>query len=175
MNFKQHLAKFVTGNLTTGQLPEIGLIALQEGLDAQSLRILAGMGDGDSVHEIDHYFRKALDELNIQLPEIRNAALIYASAIVDEIVAGEMDIIAGVGFIRYDAIDRYDFFSESIHYCYDSIKFDKVYGLYVEYNEIEDGESNWVTDKTKDQLLEEVEAELFAEIKKWQIELKNHV
>lgn len=172
MDFKKHLAKFVTGNLTTSQLPEIGVIGLQEGLDTPSLCILAGLGNGDTLHEIEHYFKKALDELNMRLPDIRNAALIYAAAIVDDVLAGEMDSVAGVGLIRCEAIDCYDFFSESSHYCYDSIGFDKSYGLYVQYNDIEDGDTLGLTDKPKDQLLEEIEAELLVELKNWREELK---
>ena len=172
MDFNQYLAKFVTGNLTTSQLPEIAEIGLRQGLDTPSLHILAGLGKGDNVSEIDHYFKRMLDELTIQLPEKRDAALIYATAIVDDIISGEIDIIAGVGFIRLEAMDCHDFFSESKHYCYDSIGFDKIYGLYVQYNDVEDGEINWHTEKSQDQLLEEIETEMLDEIKKWQIELR---
>lgn len=142
MDFKKLLAKFVTNNLTSRELPEIAEIGIQQGLDAPSLRILAGLGNNEKVDEIDHYFEKALNELSIQLPEKREAALIYAAAIVDDILSGETDIIAGVGFIRLEAMDCYDFFSESVHHCYDSIGFDKIYGLYLQYNDVEDGDTS---------------------------------
>lgn len=172
MEFNQYLAKFVTGNLTTSQLPEIAEIGLRQGLDTPSLRILAGLRKGETVHEIDHYFKMMLKELSIHLPEKRDAALIYADAIVDDIIEGEIDIIAGIGFIKLEALDCHDFYSESLHYCYDSIGFDKVYGLYVQYNDVEDGQINWHTEKTKYQLLEEIQTELLDELKKWQIELR---
>ena len=72
---------------------------------------------------IDHYFKLMLDELNIQLPDKRQAAIEYALAIVDEILEGKKDIITGTKEIRYKAIDGLRLFSREWTYCYDSIGF----------------------------------------------------
>ncbi len=129
MNFRQQIAKYVTGNLTTEQLPDIGVSGLEEGLDTPSLCILAGLRKTESPFQIDHYFKLTLEELNIKFPDKRQAAIEYALAIVDEILDGKKDVIIGTREIIYKAIDSYDFFSETKQYCYDSIGFETAYGL----------------------------------------------
>jgi len=167
MNFKQQLAKYVTGNLTTDQLPEVGLKGLEEGLDTPSLCILAGLSKNESPFQIDHYFMLTLEELKIKLPDKRQAAIEYAFGIVDEILEGKKDVIDGTREIRYRAIDSYDFFSESKQYCYDSIGFESAYGLFDTYDELSNADRPWQTIKTNKQLMEETKAELFEELKKW--------
>ena len=85
MNFKQLLAKYVTGNITTEQLPELAVVALEEGLQSPSLNILVGLSKHESPYLMDHYFKLTLEELNIILPDKRKAAIEYALTIVDEI------------------------------------------------------------------------------------------
>ena len=70
MNFRQQIAKYVTGNLTTEQLPDIGVTGLEEGLDTPSLCILAGLSNNESPFQIDHYFKLTLEELNKRRPEV---------------------------------------------------------------------------------------------------------
>jgi hypothetical protein len=173
MNFTQQIAKYVTGNITTDQLPEIGITGLQEGFDTPSLCILAGLSKNESPFLIDHYFNLALKELNINLPDKRQAAIEYALGIVDEILEGEKDVIAGTREIRYKAIDSYDFFSESKQYCYDSIGFETAYGLFVTFDDLEDAVTPWQTEKTNEQLMSETRSELFEELKKWKHKIKN--
>ena len=56
MNFKELLADYYLGNRLTSQLPEIALKGIQEGIESESLVILAGMNRNDNQHEIAHYF-----------------------------------------------------------------------------------------------------------------------
>lgn len=173
MNFRQQIAKYVTGNLTTDQLPGIGVTGLEEGLDTPSLCILAGLSKSESPFEIDHYFKLTLEELNIKLPDKRQAAIEYAMAIVDEILDGKQDVIIGTREIRNKAIDSYDFFSESKQYCYDSIGFETAYGLFDTFNELSNADILWQTEKTNEQLMTETKTELFEELKKWKDKIKN--
>ena len=101
------------------------------------------------------------------MPKPREAALEYALAIVEEIEEGKKEIIDGVKEIRYNSIDSYDFFGETEKYCYDSIGFEKVYGLFVNYEDLSDAEYRWQKNKTNDQLMNEVKNDLFEEIIKW--------
>lgn len=167
MNFRQQIAKYVTGNLTTDQLPDIGVKGLEEGFDTPSLCILAGLNKNESPSQIEHYFNMTLDELKIELPDKRQAAIEYAFAIVDEILEGKKDVIEGSREIRYKAIDSYDFFSESKKYCYDSIGFESAYGLFDTYDELSNADRPWQKGKTNQQLMLETKAELFEELKKW--------
>lgn len=167
MNFRQQIAKYVTGNLTTDQLPDIGVKGLEEGFDTPSLCILAGLNKNESPSQIEHYFKMSLDELKIELPDKRQAAIEYAFAIVDEIIEGKKDVIEGTREIRYKAIDSYDFFSESKKYCYDSIGFESAYGLFDTYDELSNADRPWQKGKTNQQLMAETKVELFEELKKW--------
>lgn len=172
MNFRQQIAKYVTGNLTTDQLPDIWVSGLEEGLDTPSLCILAGLSKNDSPFQIDHYFKLTLKELKIQLPDKRQAAIEYALAIVDEILEGKKVVISGIREIRYKAIDSYDFFSESKQYCYDSIRFEKAYGLFDTFDELSNADRPWQTEKTNEQLMTETRTELFEELKRWKDKIK---
>ena len=172
MNFKQQIAKFVTGNLTTSQLPEISVTALEEGVYSPSLCILAGLDNNENPFQIDHYFKLTLNELNITLPNKRQTAIEYALAIVDEILAGEKDIISGTKEIIDNAIGSYDFYSESKLHSYDSIYFEKAYGLFDTFEELSNADHAWQKDKTNEQLMEEIKSELREELKKWKDKFK---
>lgn len=163
----------MTGNLTTDQLPDIGVTGLEEGLDTPSLYILAGLSKNESPFQIDHYFKLTLEELNIRLPDKRQAAIEYAIAIVDEILDGKKDVIIGTREIRYKAIDSYDFFSESKQFCYDSIGFETAYGLFDTFEELSNADRPWQTKKTNEELMTKTKAELLEELKKWKDKIKN--
>lgn len=75
MNFKQQISNYVLGNLTTSNLPKVAFWGLQNGLDSESLVILAGLNERDDLFEINSYFEKALDELGIKIPDIQTASL----------------------------------------------------------------------------------------------------
>ena len=172
MNFRQQIAKYVTGNLTTDQLPDIGVKGLEEGLDTPSLCILAGLSKNENPFQIEHYFKQTLEELNIALPDKRQAALDYAFAILDEILEGKKEIIQGAKEIYCNAIDSYDFFSETKFFCYDSIGFEAVYGLFVTYNDLSNANRPWQKYKTNEQLMSEVKEELWDELRKWKDKVK---
>ena len=63
MTFREQIVKYVTGNMTTNQLPDIGVSGLEEGLDSPSLRILAGLSENENFFQIDNYFKQTLEEL----------------------------------------------------------------------------------------------------------------
>ena len=163
----------MTGNVTTDQLPDIAVQGLEEGLDTPSLCILAGLSKNESPFQIEHYFKLTLEELKIELPVRRQAALEYALAIVDEILEGEKEIIQGTMEISYNAIDSFDFYSDNKKYCYDSIGFEAIYGLFVTYNDLLDADHPWQKFKTNKQLMVEVKTELLDELKIWKDKIKN--
>lgn len=165
----------MTGNVTTDQLPDIAVQGLQEGLDTSSLCILAGLSKNENPFQIEYYFKQTLEELKIELPDRRQAALEYAIAIVDEILEGEKEIIQGTKEIRCNAIDSFDFYSDNKKYCYDSIGFEVIYGLFVTYYDLLEADHPWDKFKTNEQLMIEVKAELLDELKKWKDKIKNGV
>lgn len=173
MNFRQQIAKYVTGNLTTDQLPDIGVKGLEEGLDTPSLYILAGLDKNENPFQIERYFKLTLEELNFELPDRRKAAIEYSLAIVDEILDCEKDIIRGLSEIQYHAIKSFDFYSETNKNCYDSIGYETVYGLFDTFEDLADADKPWQVDKTNEQLMTEIKDELWVEIKKWKEKIEN--
>lgn len=166
MKFKHQIAKYITGNLSTSQLPEVAILGLEEGFESDSLLILASFGKNDNSFEINEYFEKTIAEINLELPEKRQAAIIYAEGIVDDIINGKIEIIQGISEIKNNAIDSFDFYSETKKYCYDSIGFEAIYGLFVTYNDLLEADSPWKMFKSNKKLMLEVKAELLLELKK---------
>ncbi len=167
MKFRQELAAYAAGDRKTDQLPDIAMAALEEGLDTPSLRILAGMSKSDNPFEIEKYFKQMLEELHIQLPDDRQAAIDYAVLITDRILLGDEDVITGARGIFYTALGEYPFEKESKKYAYDSIGLAKIYGLLDTYSDISEADIPWRKEKTNQELMDEVRAELLVELKKW--------
>ena len=151
--------------MTTDQLPDIAIKGLEENLDSPSLFILAGLNHADNFFQIEHYFRLTLEELNLRLPDKRQASIEYSLAIVDEILDGKKDIIPGTYEIYDKALGSYDFELENKNYWYDSIDFAKAYGLYVTYDDLSTADYPWQAGKTNEQLMTEVKEQLFDELK----------
>lgn len=167
LTFQQHIANFVTGNLTTLQLPQIGLAGLEQGLESESLTILAGMSDNDNPFELEDYFNKALTELGIKLPEKRQAAIELALYYADQIIDSKVDPVDGVNKIIRKALDSHDFFHESKEFAMDSIGFAKIYGLYWTFDDLRNADKPWSDEKTNEELMEDVKKEIIDEIKLW--------
>ena len=174
MKFEQLIAKHVTGHLSNSQLPELAVIGLIEGFESESLLILASMSENDNTFEIRQYFTNSLRELEIKLPEIRQACLIYAEGVIEEIFENKKELIVGLREIKDNAIDEYDFYSETVRYCYDSIGFEKIYGLYVDYFEVQECVTKWNKRKSE-KLINSIKTELLIELKKWKEKLNNGV
>lgn len=174
LNFRQLLAKYITGNLWTDLMPKVGIECLEEGLDTPSLRILAGLEKNEDSSVIEHYFLSALKELNIPvaMPK-RQAALVYACKLADEIIEGKKEIISGIVEIKNKALECYDFSSEDKHYVFDSISFEKINGLYYEYDDLECSDIPWSQDKSNTELMIEVKKKLFDELIKWKTITQN--
>jgi len=173
MNFRHLLAKYRIDKLRTMQLPELALQGLMEGMESESLVILAGMSKYDSAFEIQEYFEKSLIELKIDLPDKRQAAIIFALGLIEEIENGELDIIKGIYKIKNTAIDSYDFIDESDKFCYDSIGFEIIYGLFDEYFEIKECGDKWNEEK-KEKLSEKIKSDLLTELLKWKEIMDRH-
>ena len=171
LNFNQHIAKYINGNYSVSQLPQIAYKGLEEGFDSESLRILAGMSEKDNSVEILNYFSKTIDELNIKLPEKRNAALIYAEAILHEILDKKKDVLNGVHEIKNDALGNYDFYAETIEYVYDSIGFENIYGLYISYFDILENDRKKGENKKNQQLKSEIINDLKKELLIWKTKI----
>ena len=174
LTFRNNIAQFVTENINLRSIPDVALQAIEEGFDSPSLLILAGLLKNENEFLIDRYFKDALQELSIELPDKRQAAIEVGLAIADEIIEGKQDIFEGVRDIRLKAIYAYPFFDESKQYCYDSIGFEKAYGLFDTIDELKAaGSTQWQSDKTNQELEEVLKKDLLTELKVWSVRMKN--
>lgn len=167
LTFKQHIANYVTGNLSTSQLPSIGLAGLELGLESESLTILAGMNENDSAIEIERYFKKALVELQIPFPDRRAAAIQLIEYYADEIIMGTLKPADGLHKIIRNALGSYDFRSETKKYVMDSIGFEEIYPLYGTYDDLRGENHSRSQEKSNNALIKEVEEEIVSKIKDW--------
>lgn len=171
LNFKELISKYVCGNLPLSELPDLAVLVLKEGYDSPSLLILAGLSKNEDSLVIEHYFEKAIEELQIQLPTKRQAALEYSLAIIDEIFSFKKDLIVGVKEIKNKAIDSYDFFSETKTFCYDSIGFEMIFSLIDSYEELSVAREPWRKGKSNEELMEQFKQEIWDELKEWKNKL----
>ncbi|OCX50717.1 hypothetical protein BEL04_18430 [Mucilaginibacter sp. PPCGB 2223] len=166
MDFKQLIAKYIAGNLTISQIPQIAYWALETGYDSPSLCILAGL-EGENAFVIQQYLNAALYELSIEMPSKRKAAIEYAKALAEEIIEGKRELISGVYEIIYRAISYFDFYAETKNFVYDSILFERVYGAFHEYRDFE-ACHDW--EKDKEEVVNELSVlkmNLMKELQKW--------
>jgi hypothetical protein len=167
LKFKHLIEKYYFENQSSDNLRDIAIKGLEEGLDSPSLCILAGLEKNETPSKIDYYFQQTLLELHIKFPSSREDALKYAVNIVEEICAGNINVIEGTSTIVDNVLLRFDFFQETKMYCYDSIGFEKAYGLYVTYDDLTSAEVEWQPGKTNLQLMAEVKVQLLEELKMW--------
>jgi len=166
MNFEQLIAKYVSGNLPLDQIPEISLVAFEEGYDSPSLWILAGLEKSEDGYIKEKYLKLALDEMGINFINKREATLTYLNAIAEDVISGKSEIINGVSEM-VSIIKNGDFYLETKKYVYDSIFFEHIYGLYDAYDDIVDVTVEWSEDKSNKDLIIEVKQNLLLELKKW--------
>jgi hypothetical protein len=108
-----------------------------------------------------------LIELDIQLPATRKEALKYAMSIIDEMCIGNINVIDGTRDIIENVLYKYGFYEETKMYCFDSIGFEKAYGIYCNHGDLVDADYDWQPGKSNRELMTEVENRLLDELKIW--------
>jgi len=113
MKFEILIGKRALGIAYSKNYTEWAESLLYENVDSDNVAILASMGyerDPDS-EEIEVYFQKSLKDLGLALPEEKEGLKIYAKALCEQIISGELEPETGVGILEsfysksdYDAI-----------------------------------------------------------------------
>jgi hypothetical protein len=174
LTFRQNIARLITGEIHLRAMPGVAVEALEEGLDTPSLRILAGLSEDENEFLIERYLQDTLNELAIKLPDKRKAAIEIGLAIANKILEGKTELFQGVDDIKCKAIDAYSFYEETKHYCYDSIGFEKVYGLFCTIEDLRSaGSTQWQPGKTNEELEKELKEDLLTELKVWAEAMKD--
>jgi hypothetical protein len=95
VNFKQKLAAYKLQLLEDENLPDLAITGLMEGLDSESLIILAGMSKTDNIFSMKSYFKHALEELMLKIPDIEEANEIIIDYYSELIINRKLDSFLG--------------------------------------------------------------------------------
>lgn len=87
-------SKAVLGLLPSDDLSQVAVEALEHGCDSPSLRILSGLHAGEP-EEARTLFKQALSELNVSVPNKRDAVRRLAQEIATEILGGMVTAYVG--------------------------------------------------------------------------------
>lgn len=151
----------------------MAVTGLLEGLESESLVILAGMSESDNKFQLSEYFEKAINELKIKLPDKRNAAIELALFYANEMIHKRVDPIVGLSNIISKCLNSYNFFDESKQYAMDSIQFHNLYGLYWTYDDLKNADYQLQKDKSNEELIQETKSEIIKEIEIWMRRINN--
>jgi len=91
-------AKLVTGDQPSEELPTVATEALLRGLDSPALAVAAGARPSD-VRDARDLFHAALKELGIGLPDEQQALWLVTRDVLERIVAGTLNPVAGAEWI----------------------------------------------------------------------------
>ena len=80
---------WVLGLLDAAKLPDVGVKALEAGMDSRALRMLAGLMQ-DEIEEAPELFEQVLNELSLPILDRPNAARLCAKMISSKILSGEL-------------------------------------------------------------------------------------
>jgi hypothetical protein len=107
MNSKLIAAYWSLNRIPGERLPEIAQEALEQGLDSDSLRILAGEQKA-TILEQGSLFERTLSELNIKIPSQREAVIHIVRHQAQNIVSGRVSPIKGaieISEVAYELSD----------------------------------------------------------------------
>jgi hypothetical protein len=142
MNFQEKLANYVLGNLTRSYFPDIALTALNEGIESESLLILAGMTDRDNTFELQKYFEGSLIELAITLPNKTEAAHLLLRYYLGEMISHPDKAFEAMYKIDNDIYHQVDWQQElgvkDKKFVGDELGLERLYTWYRELQDFED-------------------------------------
>lgn len=171
MTIEESIAKLNLGEMSISQFPAIAMIQLENGVESESLIILAGMSEKDNSFEIKEYLNKVIDELQVKEYKSNSAAFVLANFYVQEYKSGKTSINEAISKIKNDCWENSNVEIKSTKYIYDSIKFGKIIGTWYEYNEI-DEHTDWIkrSKKSISQIKAVMEEELINGLLQWESE-----
>jgi hypothetical protein len=143
MNFKEKIANYCLGNLQRNHLPSIALTALEEGIESESLLILASMSDRDNVFELQQYFDSSINELELVLPDKYTSAQILLSYYINEMIIYPDKAYEIMILIDNQIMGQVDWEKElalpKIEYVGEALGLENLYTWYRELQDFEDG------------------------------------
>lgn len=109
MDLQNFQARWTLDKLRHAELSKVASDMLVDGLDSESLRILAGLSSASDPEEIFKYFELSMKELKLQKLSKGEASLVLAKDIAKKIVSREIDPYRGARQIWAEAcvVDDY--------------------------------------------------------------------
>jgi hypothetical protein len=132
MNFIESISNYILENITTKDLPKVGIIALNESLESESIYILAGMNVNDNLFEINQYFENSINELKIKLPTKIEAAKILTRYYLKQIVENPEKAFELMVKLDNDVYKQIDWNESNNKYIGEELKIEKLYTWYRE-------------------------------------------
>jgi hypothetical protein len=154
VNWKLEIARLEFGLRRIESIPELACDALQEGQDTPSLRILAGL-NGSDTDDTREYMKRAVEELGIVYPTLEESGWEVIRYFIDGMISGEVDPVDALRTIIWRVYHRMDGLWRDTHYVADGIGFHKLYGLYWEFDDVQEAAVPKDTEKT-DRILGEL-------------------
>lgn len=99
MDFKEKIAAFTLEIFTCKDLADIAITGLEEGFDSEALRILAG-GYFENGIQLRQYLDVCMSELDMKLPENKEAVVVLARYYVREMIKGKSDPLGAFTLIE---------------------------------------------------------------------------
>ncbi|QQL44623.1 hypothetical protein [Sulfuriroseicoccus oceanibius] len=87
------LAMSVLGTIKTKDIVDWAVESMVAGLDSDSLRILAGFDEADSIFELGEYFSKVKSELDLREPQKDEAIRIFSVHLAKAILEEDSDYV----------------------------------------------------------------------------------
>ena len=176
MTLKESIAKMNLGELTISQFPKIAMDRLQNGVESESLIILAGMNENDNTFEIKEYLDKTLQELKIKSYSKLDSAFILANYYINKTRNGEINAVECVSKIKNECWGNCESLINSNKFLYDGVQFHEIIGSWYEYIEI-DEQPKWLkeSEKTISEIKTEIENQLKVDIFNWQERFLNPI
>src|SRR5580704_16701215 len=111
MNLQEMLEAYVLGHLSKDELPTIGSRAIEEGYDSPTLYDLAA-SEGQETGRITKLFSKTLEELRLDLPTEKRAAISWAKRIATKVVEYRLSPYSGARQIWTEIYCRFPHIDE---------------------------------------------------------------
>lgn len=135
----ENLAAFVLGELSVGDLPEVAVEALVEGLDSPHLARLAGETAATNAFVLSETFERALREVGLTWPTRLEAFELVKSYALKRVVDGRIGVREGTARI-INGYRRVDHLLPAGKFVGDGAGVARLYALYHSFDELKAGD-----------------------------------
>lgn len=180
MNFQEKLANYVLANLSISQFSDIALTGLRQGVESESLLILAGMSSIDNPFELQTYFDKSLQELGITLPNKIEAAKVLLRYYLGKMIAHPESALEVMRSVDNDVYHKVNWLKElgvkEKKFVGEELGLERLYTWYRELQDFEDdGMLLYYNELPKEEQMQKFKEHLVEEAKVLKIKIDKEI